>query len=220
VLPTSRWSFAAALCLAGTLVSGTCFALQVEVSPPRARNDRVWADIRLVEVISTRVEQSLARGMPATLELHAELWRRRSAWFDRLEDSYDASLKIRYEVWSRTYRLERKGAPAISLGSLDSVRIFLSRPLALPVGRMDRLQPGGRYFVAISVALKPLTVEDIEEGEGWLSGEVENKRGAGIGIITGIPLSVFDAVRNLAGFGDERARATSDEFEIEDLLGG
>ena len=109
--------------------------------------------------------------------------------------------------------------PAVSFDSLDAVRFFLSRPLALPVGRIDHLDPDGRYYVVISAALKPLTVEDIEEGEGWLSGEVENKRAAGFGIVIAIPHSIFDAVRNLAGFGDERARAISGEFRAGELSG-
>jgi hypothetical protein len=68
------------------------------------------------------------------------------------------------------------------------------------------------------VALKPLTVEDIAEGEGWLSGEVEEKRGAGLGILTAIPRTVFDAVRNFAGLGDERARAISDDFDVSGIV--
>ena len=54
--------------------------------------------------------------------------------------------------------------------------------------------------------------------EGWLSGEVETKRRAGFGVITELPRSLFDAVRNFAGFGDRRARASSDEFELRDLF--
>src|SRR5438093_7301958 len=94
---------------------------------------------------------------------------------------------------------------------------MLSRPLSLPAGRVGLLEPRARYYVVVSVTLKPLSVEDIEEGEGWLSGEVENKRRAGLGILTAIPRSLFDAARNFAGFGDERARAITDDFELETL---
>jgi hypothetical protein len=54
--------------------------------------------------------------------------------------------------------------------------------------------------------------------EGWLSGEVEQKRGAGFGIITELPRSVFDAVRNFVGFGDQKARAISSDFELRTLF--
>jgi hypothetical protein len=194
-------------------------ALEIELDPPRVSAGFLWADIRLDDVFSPRVEGSLARGMPATFLFHVELWKRRGAWFDRLESSFEASVKVRFDVWSKAYLMEQQGRAPITTSSLDSVAIILSRPLALPVARATVLEPRHRYYVVLSVTLKPLSVEDIEEGEGWLSGEVQNKRSAGIGVVTAVPRAVFDAVRNFAGFGDQRARAISREFELEDLNG-
>jgi hypothetical protein len=212
------WRLQVVLALASLAIASTGFALEVATGPPREDAGRVWVDLRLDDVFSSRVAESLSRGMPATLAVHAELWRRRTAWFDRLESSFDGSIKIRYEVWSKRFLFEPKGLPAVSAPSLDSVRTILAQPLAVPVGRVGQLKPGSRYYVVTSVTLRPLAVEDIEEGEGWLSGEVENKRRAGLGVITAIPRSVFDAVRNFAGFGDERSRATSEDFGLEDLF--
>lgn len=207
-----------ALLACGLAAAPPCLALEVEMDPPRERGGYVWANLYLIDVISPRVEGSLTRGMPATLQFHAELWRQRRGWFDRLESSFDASLRIRYEVWSERFLIERRGQSPVAVSTLDSARIALSRPIGLPVGRVAPLQPGMRYYVLMSVTLKPLSVEDFEEGEGWLSGEVENKRRAGFGIITAIPRSLFDAVRNFAGFGDEHARALTDDFTLEDLF--
>ena len=193
-------------------------ALELAVDGVRQSGGYVWVDLSLGDLFPPRVAQSLARGMPATLLVHGELWRHRSAWFDRLESSFEAPLKVRYEVWTDRWRLERRDAPTLVVSSLDSVRLALSRPLAVPIGRTGQLDPGSRYFAAVSVTLKPLSVEDLEEGEGWLSGEVEAKRRSGLGIITGLPSSVFDALRNFAGFGDERARDRSSDFSLEDLF--
>jgi hypothetical protein len=175
-------------------------------------------DLDLADLFPPRVEQSLSRGMPATLLLHAELWRHRTAWFDRLENTFESPLKIRYDVWNEQYRIERPGTPTIAVGTLDSVRAMLSHPMAVPVGRVGQLDPGVRYYLSVSVTLKPLSVEDLQEGEGWLSGEVETKRRSGFGIITGLPSAVFDAVRNFAGFGDQRARAISEDFDLASLF--
>jgi hypothetical protein len=71
--------------------------------------------------------------------------------------------------------------------------------------------------VVLTATLRPLTVEDLEEVEGWLSGEVGNTKKSGFGVVTEIPRSVFDAVRNVAGFGDQKARAISEPFTLEDL---
>jgi len=159
------------------------------------------------------VEESLTRGMPATLELTAELWRRRTGWFDRLEDQAEAEIRVRYEVWSRTYRLERRGAAPRTTGSLDSLARELTRPLAMPVGRV---RDGSRasHFVVVSAVLRPLSVEDVAEVESWLSGEVQDKRRSGFGLVTQVPRALFDAVRNFAGFGDSRARAISPDFRL------
>lgn len=207
----------ASLVAAAVLGAPAARALEVALDAPRIADGYLWTDIRLDDVFSPRVRNSLSRGMPATFRFHAELWRRRSGWFDRLESSFDASVKLRYEVWSRLYRLEQAGRPTLTAPTLDSVAVILSRPLAVPVARAERLAPGPRYYLVLSVTLKPLNVEDIEEGEGWLSGEVQTQRGAGLGIVTAIPRAVFDAVRNFAGFGDQRARAISRDFDLDDL---
>ena len=198
-------------------MAGACWALEVGFDVPRISNDYLWADIRLLDVLSPRIESSLSRGMPATFQFHTELWQHRTGWFDGLETSFDASVKVRYDVWKKVYRMEQVDRPAIDVASLDSVAIILSRPLRLPIAKVDGLDPGHRYYVAVSVTLKPLSVEDIEEGEGWLSGEVVTKKKAGIGVVTAIPRALFDAVRNFTGFGDQKARAMSSEFALEDL---
>jgi hypothetical protein len=204
------------LALAG---ARSAHALEIAVEPPRERGGRVWTDIVLGDLFGTRVAGSLARGMPATLTLHAELWRRRGGWFDRLESSFDAALRLHYDFRADAYLLERSGAQPLALPTLDSVRTVLSRPLALPVGRVGPLVPGQRYYVLVLATLKPLSVEDAEEVEGWLSGEVEGRRREPFGLVIGLPRSVFDAVRNFAGFGDEHARALTEEFELRDLFG-
>lgn len=209
----------AALCIATGLagLATTAHAFEVAIGPARARDGYVWVDARITDPFTPRVAQSLGRGMPATLDLHAEMWRRRSGWFHRLQSAFDASIRMRYEVWNESYRLERAGDAPIVVGTIDSLSAVLSRPIALPVGRLAGLQPGPDYYVVVSVTLRPLTVEDVQEVEGWLGGEVEEKRHSGFGVITALPRSIFDAVRNFAGFGDQKARAVSDDFQLEDL---
>jgi hypothetical protein len=215
-----RWpSLAFALAVIAALVCvPAARALEVDASVPREKSGFVMVDANLSDLFSKRVAESLARGMPATLRVHAELWRRRSVWFDKMEHSVDADVRIRYDVWTDRYLVERHGAEAIEAPSVDSVASVLSRPWALAVGRVGELAPHASYYVAISVTLRPLTVEDLAEVEGWLSGEVADKRHSGFGVITEIPRSLFDAVRNVAGFGDQRARDETEDFQLKDLF--
>lgn len=193
-------------------------ALDLTLSPPRERDGRLVIEARPSQVFDTRIAESLARGMPATLVLHAELWRDRRGWFDRLESYLDASVRIRYEVWSDSYLIERFGAEPIVVGSVDSVATVLQRPWSLAVARVGQLSANSRYYVVLSATLRPLSVEDLEEVEGWLSGEVGSGRRSGFGVVTEIPRSIFDAVRNVAGFGDQKARAITPVFGLRDLF--
>lgn len=214
----ARLAGLACAALVAAALAAPARAIDLDFDPPRVANGYLWVDAHVYDVFARRVEESLGRGMPATLQFHTELWRKRSGWFDRLSGSFDASIRIRYDVWLRTYRLERPGVAPIYASTLDSVRLVLANPIALPLARIQGLPPDARYYAIVSAVLKPLTVEDVEEGEGWLSGEVA-RRGSGVGIVTAIPRSIFDAVRNFAGLGDQRARAISEEFELGMLAG-
>jgi hypothetical protein len=215
--PARRATLLAALLLA---CAAPAPALDLTAGPPRERGGWVWVDARLGDLFAPRVESSLARGMPATLRLHAELWRQRAGWFDRLESAFDAELRLRYDFRAEAYRLERDGARPLVLAGLDSVRAALSRPLPLPVVRFAPLSAGSRYYVVVSATLKPLSVEDARQVEGWLSGEVEGTQEAPWEVVTGLPFSLFDAARDFAGFGDEHARAVTAPFGPRELARG
>jgi hypothetical protein len=212
------WSAACAALFLLLAPGSAARALEITAQPPRERSGYVWVDVRLGDLFAPRVEGSLARGMPATLTLHAELWRRRVGWFDRLESAFDAELRLRYDFRDAAYRLERSGAQGLVVPGLDSVRAVLSRPLPLPVGRVGPLLADQRYYVVVSATLKPLSVEDAAEVEGWLSGEVDGGREEPFGLLTGLPRSLFDAARNFAGFGDEHARVLTEDFGLRELF--
>ena len=218
-LPTFArlWPAFAAACFA-LLAAAPARAIEfASVEPARDAEGRIGVTFRLEDPLEKRVEQSLERGMPATLLLHAELWRRRSGWFDRVERTLDATARVRHDVWTRAWRLELPGLPPLAVQSVDSLETALSRPIALTFPGTGRLADSAVYFVVLSATVKPLSVEDAEEIEGWLSGEVRGQRNAGLGALTALPRSLFDAVRNIAGLGDTRARAVSAEFSPREL---
>ena len=182
------------------------------VIPARDESGRLWVTVRLENPLENRIELSLGRGMPATFQLHAELWRKRSGWFDRMEQASDATMRLRHDGWEETWRIERAGQSPLTFTSLDSLESALSRAIALPIGMLDRVPGDASCYIVVSATVKPLNVEDAAEVEGWLSGEAQQQRRAGFGVFTQLPRSVFDAVRNFAGFGDSHARAITPEF--------
>ena len=219
-LPAPRLKIARALAWASLALAaaGPARALDITtVTVARDAGGQLWVTTRLADPIEDRVERSMRRGMPANLQIHVELWRRRGGWFDRMEQSVDASVRLRYDVWSEGWGLERAGAPPALLGSMDSLEIALSAPMQLVLDRFGRLPPDARCYVAVTVTMKPLSVEDVQEVEGWLSGEVRDQQSSGFGVFTQLPRSLFDAVRNFTGFGDSHDRAITPEFTPEAL---
>ncbi|MBK7368352.1 MAG: DUF4390 domain-containing protein [Candidatus Eisenbacteria bacterium] len=202
-------ALATLLILAAPLARAFDFAA---VTPSRDEQGRLWITVRLADPLEDRVEKSLRRGMPATLALHAELWRKRSGWFDRMERAFDANLRLRYDVGEDAWTLERGSGGPLVVRSLDSLETALSSPIALPLTKLTPSQAQSRYFVVVTGTVQPLNVEDVAEVEGWISGEVRAPRSGGLGVLTQLPTSVFDAVRNFAGFGDSRARMLTPEF--------
>ncbi|MBI5169843.1 MAG: DUF4390 domain-containing protein [Candidatus Eisenbacteria bacterium] len=202
-------ALAALLMIAAPLARAFEFAA---ATPSRDEQGRVWVTVRLTDPLEERVERSLRRGMPATLALHAELWRKRSGWFDRMEHAFDANLRLRYDVGEDAWTLQRGTGGALVVRSLDSLETALSGPIALPLAKLSASQAQSRYFVVVTGTVQPLNVEDVAEVEGWISGEVRAPRSSGLGVLTQLPSSVFDAVRNFAGFGDSRTRLLTPEF--------
>ena len=200
------------------LGTGSAQAFQItSIRPARDSSGQLWVEVQLEQPIEPRVASSLGRGMPATLTLHAELWRRRRGWFDRMERAVETTFRLHYDAWGDDWHLDRPGAPPAVFGSIDSLQLALEHALALPVSRLEKIAPETSCYLVVSASLRPLNVEDVEEVEGWLSGEVKEKRGSGLGILTGIPRSLFEAARNFAGFGDERSRLISTDFTPENL---
>ena len=107
------------------------------IRPARDASGQLWVELKLEQAIEPRVANSLGRGMPATLTLHAELWRKRSGWFDRMERAVDATFRMRYDVWSDRWRLERPGGASTTVGTLDSLETALESTLALPVAPLE-----------------------------------------------------------------------------------
>ena len=202
------------MCLLGLALASPAAAFQLtSIRPARDAGRQLWVELRLEQPIEPRVASSLGRGMPATLSLRAELWRRRNGWFDRLERSVESSFRIRHDVGNDVWRIERPGAPPLVVNSLDSLSVLLERTLVIPVASLEKLPPTAPFYVVVAASLRPLDLEDVQEVEGWLSGEVKSTGGTGgFGFLTAIPRSVFDAARNFAGFGDERSRMISAEF--------
>jgi hypothetical protein len=114
--------------------------------------------------------------------------------------------------------MQRDAGPRITLPDIDEVEFELARPTRVRLVPVTSVAPVVGHYVIARVEVKPLSVEDIEEVEGWLSGEAKRAGKPGPGSIARLPSYMMGVLANLSGLGDEVARFRGGTFTREDLL--
>jgi hypothetical protein len=173
---------------------------------------------RLHDVLSPRVRGTLDRGMPLTVQVTVDIWRRRAGWFDVLVASEGGAIRVDRNAWSDDFTLQRNLEPGTTFLTLDDVEAELDRPTRVLVTRLADLKPDESYYLIFHVDVKPLTVEDLEAVEQWLSGEAKRAGKPGPGSIARLPTYLVGVLANLSGLGDETVTVRTGAFDLEDLL--
>ena len=161
------------------------------------------------------VEERLERGIPATVEIHCELWRDRTAWFDRLLVSQVHDFYVVRDPWRGSFSVQ-EGGSTLQADSLAALRLLLSHSeMLLPLER-DWCDESSSYKVVVTTVVRPLTARDIGELDGWLKGELGGFRGG----LLGLPRGLFGVVTDLSGLGERTEKAASEVFHISAVEGG
>jgi hypothetical protein len=116
--------------------------------------------------------------------------------FDPGEKLYSVSGADRYRV-RETFQ------------SLDAALERLS-PRVLEVHPRAELEDGSTYYVAVEMAVQPLTVEEFRELDGWISGRIHGEGAEREG--GGVSGAFFGFLIDLAGFGDKILEAETPGF--------
>jgi Domain of unknown function (DUF4390) len=153
------------------------------VEEPRVRAVRVLSDARLRDL--------LRNGFPARLHWRVEVWSTRG-WFDDLKGTVEWDVVVRYEPLERRYeivRIDAEGNPTPlgrteDFAEVEAIIERPQRPPILPPRRRDRLY----YNVSLDVSM--LSVNDLDEVERWLRGElrpaVRGERNPGTAVTRGV----------------------------------
>ncbi len=136
-----------------------------------------------------RLEELLHSGFPARLHFKVELWSADGV-FDALKSQAEWDVVVRYNPLERRYSavriVEERATSLGSFASFDSVQTAAARPYRPPM----RLPSGtGRHYYIAMLDVAMLSVNDIDEVERWLRGElspaVRGERSAGTAISRG-----------------------------------
>ena len=179
--------------------------------------DWTIASLRAEDAFSDRISQTVDRGMPVTVVVTVDIWQDRSGWFDRLVGEQQVVLRAFRNAWSDDFTLRRDREPEHTITDLAALETEIARPMRVRAVPLARLAADERYYAIVQVAVKPLTVEDLETVEQWLSGEAKRTGKPGPGSIAKLPRYLVGILANLSGFGDEVGRWRSGMFTTESL---
>lgn len=186
-----------------------------------ARGD-VVARVALIEPLDVATRNGVASGLPITVRYSVDLWRHRSHWFDQHVDARVESFRIRWDPRERSYTLEYPG-PGRRLDAFETLDDLLDELAVrdLPVHPRGALGETSRYFAVVEVAIRPLTLDEFRELDGWIEGKLGGAEAppdapGGPGG-EGLPGAVLDFLLGMAGFGDRILETRSDPFRPADL---
>lgn len=200
-------------------LTGTGRAGEMVVEEVGLERGLVAARIRLVDAFDDDTRASLASGLPITVRFTTELWRERRRWFDAQVDARVVSYRIRWDPGERVYTLTHPGPPRRdSYDSLDPLLADLARR-TLPAHPRWGLEDKHLYFLVLETAIRPLTLEEFRELDGWIGGQIRGRTDeeevADDG--GGIAQTFFDLVVDFSGFGDTIYEARTDPFRPSEL---
>ena len=153
---------------------------------------------------------SLGDGIAATLLIVVDLWQEKSSWWDSLVRSRVLAYRFRRDVWTGETELLDQSGVTRRFTDREALASELERLREVSLGASSDFKEGKSYYVSVKALVRPLSLEDLENVDAWLSGKVTGAKGNGI---LGIPKGVARALIGASGLGDETAIGRSSKFK-------
>ena len=190
--------------------------LELTVQPVTVESGTIRVDYDVDQPFTPQLEETLLRGMPATIGIEIGLWKKRALWFDKLVLAIRSEHKVVHDLWTRSFRVLSGTAPPQRriAANLDSLRSMLFTARGLPIATAADLDSTGSYYVSVRVRIQPVDTEDLGEIERWLSGESNDPKGAE----QGLPRYLLGLAVAFSGLGERTALVKSERFRPGDLV--
>ena len=120
-----------------------------------------------------KTQELLLNGFPAALRFRLELWRV-GGFFDNLESSASWDVLVRYDAYSKTYQLVRRGARDTEVPAGFPTVAAVESALEAPVPwQLAPLKRGEAYYYNVVADIEMLTFSDLDELQRWLRGDLQ-----------------------------------------------
>lgn len=175
---------------------------------PRAAGDSLVVAFGIRGVFDQ--SPSLGDGIAATLLIVVDLWQEKSSWWDSLIRSRVLAYRFRRDVWTGETELLDQSGFTRRFADRSALSDELERLREVDLGTSSDFKSGKTYYVSVKAMVRPLSLEDLENVDAWLSGRVTGSEGKGI---LGIPKAVARALIGASGLGDQSAVGRSAKFK-------
>lgn len=189
--------------------------LGLEVDPVEDIGGAICVSYRVAEPFTPRLEETLQRGMPATVLFEVGLWKRRALWFDKLVLALRSDHKVVYDDWRQAFRIRSGSNPPRdrTAPSFEALREVLFTQSRLPLAATSSLDSTATYYASVRVTIKPVAPEDLGEIEDWLSGDKDTEQS------TGLPDYLLGLAVSLSGLGERTEMEKGPKFVPARLSG-
>ncbi|MFQ5599105.1 MAG: DUF4390 domain-containing protein [Candidatus Krumholzibacteriia bacterium] len=208
------------LCV-GTTASTRATELRIEQVAATSQGF-LYVEFELQEPFEGIYLEALQSGLPTTLDYTIEVWRDRSGWWDKLEDTYEREFRLFRDLLNDEYLVvtPEETQQFAALDSLvEAVCLFHRHSEQGPqYFRRALFAPGKRYYVVITAHLAPLSVEDLNELDDWLQGTIRRRGDQTRGGISALSRTMGGLLMSMTGFGDKKVRGRTPKFRPEEVL--
>lgn len=168
----------------------------------------LFVDYRLERPFEGKVLEAIRSGLPSTLTYTIEVWRQRSGWWDKLEETRETQMRVLRDLLNEQYVLATR-EEVRRFADLDTLTHYAC------TGRREYLRPlapDRTYYAVVSANLAPLSVEDLRELEEWLQGTIRGSDGRRAGGISGLSGTMVGLLMSVTGFGDVTVHERTERF--------